>query len=1021
MKGALRAMAISRRSLFVAGAAGTTSASLSTAGTAPAQAKARAEAAAAARAELTEAANRRRPLPKPLAGAAFEDPARRHRPAVRWWWAAPLSVEESVRELTAIAKAGFGEVEIAYSQDSWGDDAQRKNLRAVLDAAAELGMRISMTMGANWPVQTPNTGIGTGYAQQELQYGRADAKDGRFSGEVPWAFDDPDRKRTAKLVAATVARVAERGPAAELLPEGQRPPYGTPVKVPSKSTVLEPGSLRDVTGEVADGRLTWQAPEGGDWIVFGFWSREEARGVTSAFDAEAARKATAYLDEHQVGRDNAEALEKCGGDFFEDSLELNADSLFWAPAFPEEFSKRRGYAMAAYLPLMFQHGMSHYWVPTQQPLPDFDLSDGQGAKVRADYYRLLTDLYVEHHLKTLQQWAHGYGMTYKSQAAYGQDLEPIRSFRELARAGGRVEGESYNSGDRFPTDIRAYGWRYALDWQRVVVSGAHQGGTLRVSTELGAQPEQSHQITPGDYKAMIDKEWAAGITQPFLHGFQYMSAGAPWPGTYRFGDNLDSFNDRNNPQWPALARTTHYWARGAMVLEAGAPRTDVAVYRDGFLTTAARLSYDEGTQPAALFDTLALERHGYSVQYLDPVGLAEDGAVGKGVLCPSGPQYRALIVDERALPLAAAQAIERAAAAGVTVVFVGQPPRHCTEFRTGHKGDEAVAEAVDRALRGRHAVQAAVQADALAALQHNGVRPRVAISGAHILTQLRYADGVRYLFLYNPGNDAVEFTPAIEGTGAVSVMDLWDGAVTPAAQYRAEHGRTLVPTRLRPQETRVLALDTRITAPVHVVDTAPDDDLVVTGGRIELHTAQAGTRTFTLSNGRQSTVTARPPQRDNARPGPYTWGLSVQHETPGGTKTTDIPTLSGTFPLWDWRDREQIATASGTGTYTATLTVPEHWTGRGRGIRLDLGTVQGSAEIRINGKDVGTQIVSDTRWDVTGHLHAGANEVQVVVRTTLRNAVTHHNKTSTRTSPYGLRGPVIITPYTIETIHPTST
>ncbi|WP_428957774.1 glycosyl hydrolase [Streptomyces sp. cg35] len=1008
---------LSRRSLFAAGAATATTAAMATPGAEQARAAERAANASVARAEQVEAANAAS-LPAPLSAAAFKSPNSRYRPAVRWWWAAPLSVEESVREVTAIAEAGFGEVEIAYSSDSWANEDQRKNLGAVLDAAASLDMRVSMTMGANWPVQTPNTGAGSGYAQQELQYGRADAEQGRFSGDVPWPFDDPGNKRKATLVAATVARVVERGPAAELLPENERPPYGTPVKIPSKSTVLEAGSLRDVTDEVVDGKLTWKAPEAGDWIVFGFWRRDGERGVTSVFDAAAARKATEYLDDNQVGKDNVEALKRCGGDFFEDSLELDADSLFWAPAFAEEFKKLRGYDLVPFLPLAFQHGMSRYWVPTEPPRADFESSDGQAAKIRADYYRLLTDLYIENHLKPFQDWARGYGMTYKSQAAYGQDLEPIRSNRELARAGGRVEGESYNSGDRFPTDIRFYGWRYALDWQRAVVGGAHQGGAVRVSTELGAQPEQCHQVDPGDYKAMIDKEWAAGITQPFLHGFQYMSAGAAWPGKYRFGDSLDSFNDRHNPQWPALARTTEYWARGAMILESGSPRCDVAVYRDGFLTTAARLSSDEGTQPAALFDTLALERNGYSVQYIDPVGLAEENAVGKGVLCPSGPQYRALIVDERAVPVEAARAIERAVEAGVTVVFVGDPPRRDTAYRGGHDADEQVAESIARALRSPHAVRAATQADALQALRGRKVLPRVSWSEAHVLTQLRYAHGVRYVYLYNPTNDLVEFTPAIEGTGAVSVMDLWNGRVGAAAQYTFENGRTLVPTRLRAQETRVLAVDSRGPVPVHVTDTdTVHDDLVVADGRIELRTAAAGSRTFTLSNGRRTTVKAQPARMDAARQGPYAWGLSVEAETPDGPKTIDIPTLSGTFPLWDWRDREQTAGASGVGTYTGTLTVPDHWIGRGRGIRLDLGTVEGTAEIHVNGEQVGTQIVSDVPWDVTDHLKTGSNEIKVIVRTTLRNAVTHYNKTSTRTSSYGLRGPVMVTPLAITTVH----
>jgi hypothetical protein len=74
--------------------------------------------------------------------------------------------------------------------------------------------------------------------------------------------------------------------------------------------------------------------------------------------------------------------------------------------------------MIKYLPLMFQHGMSRYWVPTTAPLPDFELPKLQGAKVRADYYRLITDLYVEDHLAVFQQWSAKYGMAYHHRGSF---------------------------------------------------------------------------------------------------------------------------------------------------------------------------------------------------------------------------------------------------------------------------------------------------------------------------------------------------------------------------------------------------------------------------------------------------------------------------------------------------------------------------------------------------------------------------------------------------------------------------
>jgi hypothetical protein len=955
----------------------------------------------------------------PIGAEDFKSPLQRFLPAVRWWWAAPLGVEETVREITAIRRAGFGEVEIAYSRDAWASEAQRANLRAVLDKAAELGVTVSMTMGAAWPVQTPNTGPGSGFSQQELQYGRADVAGGsRFSGPVPRPFDDPAGNRPSIPVAATAAQVITRGPAAELLPVAERPPYGTPVRIPATSTVLDEASMVDLTSQVVDGSLSWTPPSGGDWIVFGFWQRDAPRGVTSAFDKNAAAKAAEYLEQNQVGPDNYDALTRVGGDFFEDSLELNADSLFWAPSFPTEFQARRGYAMTKYLPLMYQHGMSRYWVPTTPPTPDFDLPDGKGDKVRNDYYTLLTDLYVEHHLTPYQQWAQKYGMQYKAQAAYGQDLEPVRSSRELARLGGKVEGESYNSGDRFPTNIDNYGWRYALDWQRSVVGGAHQGGTNRVSTEIGAQPENCHQLDLGDYKAMIDKEWAAGITQPFLHGYQYMSVGAPWPGKYRFGDNShDSFNDVNNPQWSMFTDTTAYWARGTQILETGIPLTDIAIYRKGFLTTAARTEADEGTQPSQFFETRRLERKGYTVQYLDPEGLAEPGVIGDGVLFPAGPQYRALVLDERAVPVAAAAAMAKAAAASLAIVFVGTPPDKDTTYGSGSAGDEQVRRLIQQTLKGKHVRRCDSQGDVAQTLDSVDLAPRAAWNDVEVLTQLREADGVRYLYLYNPTNSEVSFSPAIEGAGAVFDMNLWDGSVTPAPRFEKRAGRMVVPMTLQAQETRVVAVDSRTKQPVHVVGDAPDGGtLVATGdGTILWKSTQEGSQQLRLSNGRTVQISADIPARA-ANPGPHTWSLSVEAFTPTGHTTITIPTLTGTFPLWDWRDRPQLTGESGIGTYTATLDIPQHWFGAGKGVQINLGAVDGTTELYVNGRKVGSQITSDVTWDLTGFVHAGPNQLKVVVRTTLRNAVTKYNKTSTRTDPYGIRGPVRVEPFGIATV-----
>jgi hypothetical protein len=61
------------------------------------------------------------------------------------------------------------------------------------------------------------------------------------------------------------------------------------------------------------------------------------------------------------------------------------------------------------------------------------------------------------------------------------------------------------------------------------------------------------------------------------------------------------------------------------------------------------------------FDSERLEKAGYSVEYLDPQGLAQEGAPKNGELFPGTSGYRVLVVDQRAISRDAAAAILKAA------------------------------------------------------------------------------------------------------------------------------------------------------------------------------------------------------------------------------------------------------------------------------------------------------------------------------------------------------------------------
>ncbi|MEV0070893.1 glycosyl hydrolase [Amycolatopsis sp. NPDC050768] len=962
--------------------------------------------------ELTQGTDGLQPLAGGLSTAQFAHPDTRFKPAMRWWWQKPLDDTEALRELQVIADAGFGEVEIAFSSGAWATDEQRTILGHVLDKATQLGIKVSMTMGAAWPVQTPGTGVGSGFASQELQYGRAHVTGGQsFSGPVPPAIDATQQTQPAQLVAVTAARVVSAGP-----------DVTTPGQPPAKSTVLNPESLTDLTAQVKNGALTWKAPAAGDWELFAFWSRENKGNYTNPFDADASRKATQDLDQIQIGKDNAPKLKKSGADLFEDSLELHATSIFWTPKMESEFRGRRGYDMAKYLPLMFVQGESDFPVPPKEPTPDFSLTDGSASKVRHDYYETLTDLYIADHLEVFQDWAKQYGMQYKAQAAYLQDLEPIRSFRSLQSFGGRSETESLDAGENLPISPDDPAWRNSLAFQQTIASGVHQGGGDLLSVELGAFFKPAYSMNLDDYRDLMGKEWAAGVSQPFIHGFALQAPDAAWPGTTRFNESVtDSWNDKNFPQWSSWSALNSYFARGTSVLETGTAKTDVAVYSDSFLSPRGHQSP---------FDAQRLEEQGYSVEYLDPQGLAQDARPDHGELFGGTSGYRALVIDQRSITHDASAAVLRAAKAGVRVVFVGSLPDHDTTYAGGAKGDAEIKNNVAATLKLPSATKVATQNDIASALKRLSLVPRVSSGGTQILSQWREVKGGAYVYLYNPSDHPVTFTPSFGVQGVPAEMNLWDGSISPIAQYATGNGRTSVPVTLQGGQAEVVAINTNAKPAVHVTGSQPEDgNFLVSNGKIVFRATESGGQTFQLSNGRKTDVNAvvrtdddkplsgipssRPSTIDQWSP----WGLTVKTVTPTGSATVSIPSGLGDsqfqqFKMKDWRDITQLNGESGVGTYTANTILPDGWhANAAEGVQLNLGHVDGTADITVNGQLVGTQITDGRQWDITRWLHPGTNTVQIAVHTTLRNAVSKYNKKSTASQPYGLRGPVTLTPY----------
>jgi hypothetical protein len=967
--------------------------------------------------------------------AAFANPPRETRPKFRWWWGnvagtSTLDPASIPSELKAIADAGFGGVEIAFNGGTWATATQRESLERALVEAKKLGLQIDMTLGAAWPFQTPNTQPGSGLSEQELMYGRTDVTGpSTFSGAVPAALDDANGQRGGKVIGVSAARVVRAGPAVTA---------GTP---PSSPTVLDPDSLVDLTSKLRpDGTVSWEVPAG-TWILFSYWQRDAEEGVIDHLSAASARAALEYVDKNQLGS-AAGALPGVGDSFFEDSLELDVAELFWTPDFAAQFKARRGYEITRYLPLMFVQGMHKYWVPEFEPTPDFELPDGTGYRFRHDYYETETDLYVANHIDVIADWAKAKGMAFRSQVAFGNSFDVTRSAREIAGRGGRADDESLNAGDILPFSIRSRDWGFAFDHYRALVAGSHQGGSNEISYELGAVFLNELMVGLTDYKRIMDKAWAAGVTRPMIHGYATQPPGTPWPGNSNFiGLVSDSWNAATFPQWAMWKPLADYWGRGTKILQDGTPKTDVAIYRDGFSTTAATITGElpeivvnqqlgdlpaaarqpinellastQAPRPSPFFDTEPLSRAGFTTQYLDPVGVRARVARGKGELFPKGPGYRALVLDTRWIPAATATALDRASGDGLAIVVVGGEPGRAAGGPDA-KGDATVRAAFARILRRRTTREVARQDDVAEALADLGVRPAAEWSrSARVYTQRRVVGDTELYYLYNATDAAVRMTGSFAAAGAPSRLDLWTGEIAALPVYSAGGGRVRVPLDLAAGETEVVAFRPDRSRRAHVVSTSAQE--VVPRGPTSVEVRGTGGRAgVRLSDG--SRADALLP----SLPGPLTlssWSLTVDQVGPEGTTAIAVPGNG----LGDWRSLPGVTAASGTGRYVTTVALPGDWAAADRGATVTLGRIEGAAQLHVNGRLASPRLSPVRPVDVTGLLKAGENTFEVVLTTTLKNralsllplalATRPVLAAEPGTQPYGLFGPVRLAPF----------
>jgi hypothetical protein len=266
------------------------------------------------------------------------------------------------------------------------------------------------------------------------------------------------------------------------------------------------------------------------------------------------------------------------------------------------------------------------------------------------------------------------------------------------------------------------------------------------------------------------------------------------------------------------------------------------------------------------------------------------------------------------------------AKAGGKVIFVGKTPTLVVDKTFL----DAKQEAPDLSFATLVEASGDITPAVIAALPKPDVKLDAAFSRL-TYTHRQYADGDMYFF-FNESNQAETRMATIAGHGQAQDWDMVTGEIHPMLGTVAEGDGVRVPLVLGPYEAKVIVVGPR---PAGAAAAEPS--------------FASGTTLADLNGG---------------------WKLDLN----GRQLTT---------PIKSWEELG-VGAFAGPATYSLQFAAPAK--PAGKHVYLEIGDVHDYAHVTLNGKEVGTRSFQPYRWDVTGALKPGANDLQIEVYASVSQA-----------------------------------
>jgi len=593
----------------------------------------------------------------------------------------------------------------------------------------------------------------------------------------------------------------------------------------------------------------------------------------------------------------------------------------WTPNFLTEFKKRRGYDLEQVANIFMDGGNSL-----------------NTTLVKLDYQQTLAELLLED-AQTWASWSrqHGFINRYQAHGSPGNILD-------LYASSSIPETEAFGSSNfnipllRVEPDYEAktFGRPNPL-MMKFASSETGVAGKQLVSSETCTWLANHFKVSLSQVKPQVDELLAAGINHVFFHGTTFSPQADPYPGwlfyaSTNFGESSHFYNEM-----PLL---TKYISNCQSILQQSKPDNDVLVYfpiadvwaDPGTATESVHrldVHHSENWFMAQPFGKLCdkLSKSGFCFDYISDAQL-NDLKVEGGLLKASACNYKVIIVPQCGyMPKATLEQLMQLGKQGATIIFEGQLPKSTVGYK-GYKENSAAFEKDKQAI-GADAAHFVVATDIENTLiKHGAVKEMMSLAGLSFIRK-KQNDKTDY-FISNLNN---KFNEGWISMGKGSNFTGYD----PLTEKRYN-----LVTRKNGNEVQIyLSLLPGQSCFVMEDPNAGKALIPVAYQTYDIHSK---------------------------------WQVKFLGGRPDYHKTFNIDALQSWTTLSD-----TASFYSGRAMYTATIKVPKDAVDK-PDLVIDLGTVNESANVKINGKDIGTTWSIPYRLSIPANvLVAGDNKLEITV------------------------------------------